>query len=385
VDSRPAPPRPGSFRPWTTRQYALTQPRSAAAYLGLFLLPRGQTLDRDVIPSRSPFEPAVLGSLAILGALAVIGALAARSHAVTALGVFVFFLALLPTTSVVKSPDLFFEHRAYLPMAGLCLALGPLVGTAHRRRAGLTWLGLGVLVATLSVATTRRNSVWDTELSLWTDTVAKAPAKARPRVNLGLALRNAGRFDEAEQQYRRALELEPHYPFALNNLGTILRLQGRPDEAAPLFHAAITARPRYADPRINLGNLAMDRGDLVGAETWYREALELREHSVPARYNLARSLERQGRPAEAVAEYARVVAERPEQASFHNDLGCARLAAGDPAGAESDLRRAIALDAESATAWYNLALALQARGRTAEAHRAHARALEIDPGLVPPP
>jgi Tfp pilus assembly protein PilF len=366
----------------TPRQYALAQPRSIAAYAGLFLFARGQNLDRDVSPPRSVTDPATLASIVFLVALPIAAWRLRHASPTASFGLLFFLLALAPTSSVVPSADLFFEHRAYLPMAGLALAVGAAAGAIHRRHPAASWLGIGIVVIALSAATVRRNAVWDTELSLWSDAVAKSPAKARPHVNLGLALQNAGRLDEAERHYRRALEIHPDYPFALNNLGNILRRRGQAEEAERLFLAALEDRPWRPSPWINLGNLAMDRGELATAESRYREALQLRPTAVEARYNLAKVMERQGRAGEAVEEYARAVDLRPDEPLFLNDLGCARLAAGDPAGAEQDLRQALRRKSWEVS-WYNLGLALEAQGRAAEAAAAYDSALTISPGMEP--
>lgn len=362
--------------------YALSQPRSIAKYVQLFAWPAGQNLDADPTPVRSPASPSAWAPALALATLAAFAIARRRTDPVLTFGVGVFFLALLPTSSVIRSPDLFFEHRAYLPMAGLCLALVPALAAAARRPVP-AGIGLAVLIAVLSAVTIRRLAVWDSDLALWEDTVRKSPGKARPRVNYGLALQSAGRLDDAEAQYRRALQLRPDYPFALNNLGNVVRRLGRPGEARGLMERALEIRPGYVSPRLNLGNLAMDAGDPVTAEHWYREALERAPTAAEAHYNLAKALEAQGRLFEAIDEYAAATSGQPRHPMFANDLGCARLHAGDPVGAESELRRAIALRPDWEVPWYNLGLALNAASRPDEARAAFEEALKRNPALEP--
>ncbi len=364
-------------------EYAISQPRSVVSYVRLFVLPVGQNLDTDVRPVPSAASAEFLGPVGLLLALAALGGRVRRSQPQAAFGIALFFLALVPTSSLVPSADLSFEHRAYLPMAGLCLGLMPLVIGLHAMSARGAAVTVVATITVLAALCSRRLAVWDTELSLWSDVVAKSPGKSRPHVNLGLALQSAGRLDEAERHYVHALEIQPGYAFALNNLGNVSRARGRPGEAEGLFHRALEARPGYVGPRINLGNLALDRGDLDAAEAWYRDAITAGPEAAEARYNLAKVMEGKGRWGEAIAEYERVVAARPRDARFVNDLGCARLSAGDAAGAERDLRNASRLDPEWGAVWYNLGLALDALGRGDEARRAYERALELEPGLAP--
>lgn len=363
--------------------YAISQPRSVLAYARLFVWPRGQNIDADYPPVRSAASPAAWGPALVLLAAAVAAGRVRRRQPVVTLGAGVFFLALVPTSTVVPGPDVFFEHRAYLPMAGLCLALGAAVAAGAARRPRAAGLAVVAVVLALSTATARRLAVWDSDLALWGDAVRKSPAKARPHINYALALQAAGRLDEAEAHYRRGLELRPDYPFALNNLANVLRRSGRRDEAQRLLERSIEFRPGYVSPRLNLGNLAMDRGDPGAAEAWYREAIALAPTVSEAHYNLAKALERQGRLAEAIGAYARAAELRPREALYANDLGCARLAAGDLAAAEADLLGATALGPEWEVPWYNLGLVRKAAGRPDEARAAFDRALALAPDLAP--
>jgi tetratricopeptide (TPR) repeat protein len=62
--------------------------------------------------------------------------------------------------------------------------------------------------------------------------------------NLGLHAYHAGRWDEAEAAFRKALELNPQYPYAHFNLGCIYLARSKPEEALtemqkeqePLYH-----------------------------------------------------------------------------------------------------------------------------------------------------
>jgi tetratricopeptide (TPR) repeat protein len=69
--------------------------------------------------------------------------------------------------------------------------------------------------------------------------------------DLGNALRELGRLDEAIACHRRALEIKPDYAEAYNNLGNALRDQGRLDEALAAYEQAIAMNPRAASAWYN--------------------------------------------------------------------------------------------------------------------------------------
>ena len=56
----------------------------------------------------------------------------------------------------------------------------------------------------------------------------------------------------AVQQYRRALELQPNYPEALNNLATVHVRVSQFEEAIELFRRALQINPEYEPAKKNL-------------------------------------------------------------------------------------------------------------------------------------
>jgi lipoprotein NlpI len=66
--------------------------------------------------------------------------------------------------------------------------------------------------------TFQRNTLYQDQVSLWSDTVAKSPHKARPHNNLGHAYALQGEWDRAIDEFRLAVQLDHHYTLAQNNL-----------------------------------------------------------------------------------------------------------------------------------------------------------------------
>ena len=84
--------------------------------------------------------------------------------------------------------------------------------------------------------------------------------------NLGLALKDLGRFDEAAASYRRVLAIDPNHSGAHNNLSVVLRETGQLDEAEAACRRAIQLRPDYADAHSNLALTLLLTG--ATAEGW---------------------------------------------------------------------------------------------------------------------
>jgi protein O-mannosyl-transferase len=286
--------------------YLLTQARVVVTYLRLLFLPVGQHLDRDFPLSASILDPAVLLSLGLLAALLwlALWRLAAARRAGRAAGVLAFlgvgwfFVTLSVESSVLPIRDVFFEHRVYLPSVGWAIAVGTalLVGLERLRLGLAPGLQVGALVlvvgAPLGAATHARNHVWKDELSLWGESVARSPGKARPHHALGVALANAGRVPEAIEQYQLALRLKLGYPEALVNLGDAYRAIGREEDALRIYQQTVLVAPTVPEAHNNLGAMYEARGRLAEALGCYREALRLDPRQAHARRNLARLLQR---------------------------------------------------------------------------------------------
>jgi tetratricopeptide (TPR) repeat protein len=88
-----------------------------------------------------------------------------------------------------------------------------------------------------------------------------APQLAYPWNNLGVVLRAQRRYDEAEQAYRKAIEIDPEYAYPWNNLGNVLGAQSRYDEAEQAYRKAIEIDPEYALSWNNLTKLLSDHMD----------------------------------------------------------------------------------------------------------------------------
>ncbi|MFG3253977.1 tetratricopeptide repeat protein [Streptomyces sp. NPDC048172] len=169
-------------------------------------------------------------------------------------------------------------------------AASPVAEAAYRQAvdAGSTGAmnGLGVLLATAG-------RLEEAEALFRRAVEEGGERETRAVFNLGVLHREAGRAEEAEAAYRRAAEAG--HSKAMNNLGTLLRQAGRLDEAEDLFRRA--AREGHAKSHYNLGNLLRRAGRLEEAEAAFREAAA--DGHAKAQLNLGVLLRRTGRTEEA--------------------------------------------------------------------------------------
>jgi tetratricopeptide (TPR) repeat protein len=85
----------------------------------------------------------------------------------------------------------------------------------------------------------------------------------------------AGELEQAEQLYRRLLDVNPNWLIAYNNLGYLAMLQGRFAEAEELFTTYRFIAPDQANPHDSLGELLVILGDPAAACESFERALEI--------------------------------------------------------------------------------------------------------------
>ena len=87
--------------------------------------------------------------------------------------------------------------------------------------------------------------------ALWRWTIAENPECWMAENNLGNALSESNRVDEAIGHFQRAIALKPDYALAMNNYGALLLKMNRADDAMALYKKAdaIKAQLHQRDPQ----------------------------------------------------------------------------------------------------------------------------------------
>jgi predicted O-linked N-acetylglucosamine transferase (SPINDLY family) len=182
--------------------------------------------------------------------------------------------------------------------------------------------------------------------------------------------------------YRRALELKPDFAQAHNNLGVALLETGRPDEALASFHRALALEPGTADFHNNLGNALTAQGQFEPAIAAYCRAVELKPAYAEAHSNLGNALREQGRFVDAIAAFRRALEFAPGIAGIHNNLANAFCDAGQLDAAITAYRQALALQPGLIEARSNLGNVLAERGALDEALATLRQAIELQPAYA---
>jgi tetratricopeptide (TPR) repeat protein len=209
--------------------------------------------------------------------------------------------------------------------------------------------------------------------------VSLDPMLADGRVSRGLVALEMGHTDDAERDFRAALELAPGSADAYSGLARVYQRRQRLDEAEAAYREAIARAPEARQLHDDLGALLIHRGRYEEAVPLFERSIALAPDSIYGYSNLGAARLLQGRHAEAAAAFQDALKIRPS-ASLYSNLGTVLFAQGLYAPAANAFERALSMDgaANHHLHWGNLADAYrQLPGAVEEARAHYQRAVQL--------
>jgi Tfp pilus assembly protein PilF len=270
----------------------------------------------------------VMVGVGAMAALAVFAAALDRRRPIAAAGAVIFlagigaYLGL--TTFDFQYVSTVADRYAYVGMIGIAMGVA---AVAAYRPAGVVILCLAVPLAVLSY---RQSKIWNTTTTLFDYTLDVNNVSLVARNVRGyLAAKDKSRWEEAEwnyykalnvwpedalihfnlgnlykggfrdspelalEQYELAVQYQPHFAPYQNSLAAMLATRGQMDQAIAHWNLAIADDPRYLDPRNNLGRAYLQLGQAAAARGAFQSVLAIDPGNPTARAGLADVL-RQG-------------------------------------------------------------------------------------------
>jgi superkiller protein 3 len=138
--------------------------------------------------------------------------------------------------------------------------------------------------------------------------------------DLGNALLQKGRTDEAIVHYRQALVIQPDFDLAHYNFGCALLQQGDADQAMLHFQKALAVQPDFAAAYDQLGNALLGKGRVDEAIVQYQKALALQPDFAEAHINLAGALFQKGQVREVLVHSRAALKLQPDNPGLLSSL-----------------------------------------------------------------
>jgi tetratricopeptide (TPR) repeat protein len=216
------------------------------------------------------------------------------------------------------------DHLQYLASIGpLALVGAGMVTLADFVISSRFWLRSSLcagLLLVLGLVSWQRAWAYESEETLWRDTLAKNPECWAGENNLGGTLFQKGQVDDAIAHFQKALEINPTYIEAHNNLGLALIKKGHVDEAIAQYQETLGINPGYAEAHYNLGNAVLQKGQLDEAMAQYQEALEINPNFAEAHSNLGAVFFQKGQVDAAIVQFQEALKLKPDYVDAQNNL-----------------------------------------------------------------
>jgi Tfp pilus assembly protein PilF len=335
--------------------------RAIASYVRLLILPVNMTAEYP-FPDGAPLHaPAVFFSILLMIALVACIVWSYRRWHGASFGLLWVGLTLVPVANFIPlTPHFIAERYLYAPSVGYCIVVAVLLQQLYDRRfarippafqryAALFCIAIVCVIS--SLMTIRRNTDWESDITLWSKTVKQQPSSMIAYNNLGYAYQRAGMLDSAARAYRNASIINPTYVMSRYNLAGILVKRERYDEALEQYIAIVRIDPTFVRAYYGMGSIY----------AWKEQ------------------------PERAIEAFGEAVRRYPKYAKAHYRLGMLYRSRGSLDRGIEHLRKAVECDPADGRAHYDLATAYFEKGLREQGIRAYRRAIGIDPRFSRPP
>ncbi len=307
----------------------------------------------------------VAGAALLLAAITV-GVWIAREHRYLSVGWLWYLGTLVPVIGFVQiGRQAMADRYTYVPLIGVFVAIVWGIAeatTTWRYRKPLLGVTALLLALVLTHATRLQVAHWHDNFSLYEHALRVMPDNAVAHHNIGLALSDIGKREQAIEHYERAIEIEPDFVNARVDLGIDLGGLGRSGDAVRELSHVLAIQPEHALANFNLGLIHRQRGELDAAIANLRRAVDANPHHASAHLGLGSLLASQGEFEEAVRHFREALRIDPRNPSTHVQLGAVHAISGRLGDAIHEFETALQIDPqlEQARELLNLARQKQA-------------------------
>ncbi|MBI3954880.1 tetratricopeptide repeat protein, partial [Candidatus Gottesmanbacteria bacterium] len=334
-------------------------------------------------------------------------------------GIFFFFIA-LSVEGITPIDDVINEHRLYLASLGFILTMQFIVFKllmifklkTHFETIWIMFIAVWVMI--LSFLTYQRNFVWQSQSTLWHDTVKKSPAKPLAHYNLGVVYHYQGDAKAALDEFQIAVNLNDNYADAYENLGSEFMNLGEVESAKKAYLKNLNLNPNNTSVKLKLldvyaqeknwpqiekayqdsiikyevplplqkdskGVLFLKQNKINEARLEFEDALKEDPDFIDARYNLATTLYRQNKTIQSIEQYQLILKRDKNQPQVFTDLGVIYLEQGNLIGAKNMLKSAFDLDQNNGVTLFFLGLTEYKMGLIKEALNYLTQAYVVNP------
>jgi tetratricopeptide (TPR) repeat protein len=230
------------------------------------------------------------GAGLLLACISILAICVARRFQYLAVGWLWYLGTLVPVIGIIQVGEQAMADRyTYVPFIGLFIIIAWGVADLAARwryRRSILSIFTGVLCLVLMIGTWLQVRHWQNSVTLFEHALDVTTNNFVAHYNLGEALEDNGRLEEAIGHFHKALQIKPNNAKAYYGIGTVYGKLGNYQEALSALKQAIFLKPDYAEAYTNLG--AVYGGmNLYSKAVWaLKEAVRLNPDDKVAQQNL---------------------------------------------------------------------------------------------------
>jgi len=255
-----------------------------------------------------------------------------KKRLLSALGIAIFFISLLPVSNLLYTAGTVMAERyLYLPSLGLCLLVIDILGlstSSLNSKRKIVMVVVWILIFSLVPITILRNRVWKNDFELFSDVIKKAPYNVKALYNLASLYNAKKEYSATIPLYERIIEVYPSLYEANVSLIYAYYNTGRIKEAINAAERAINAIPSAEMLYDTLASLYLEMGMANEANRVYIVGIKNIPNSPLLHYNLAILYFKDGDYKSAASYFANVLKYK-EAADVHYYIGKCLYNLGD--------------------------------------------------------
>lgn len=167
---------------------------------------------------------------------------------------------------------------------------------------------------------------------------------------------------QAESECRMALQKDPYSPEAHYQLAQSLREQGRFDESIAEYNEAIKSDPKYSEAYAGLGMLKLAQNSLGEAEGAFKQAIQYNSGNSTAHYGLGKTYLKMGNIDAAIKELNTSLYQNPNSFPAHQAIGECYQAQGNNNAAISEYKKSTLIKPENPEVYLHISDIRESRG-----------------------
>ena len=268
-----------------------------------------------------------------------------------------YVITLLPVTGIIQARNFSMADRyTYLPLIGIAVILAwgipPLIKNEDMRKKILFPAAIAAL-AILAVLTWQQCGYWKNSIDICNHALQVTKDNYLAHINLGSALFDEGKTEEAIAHYSEAISIMPNIILSYNKRGIAYAKLGRHQRALEDFNKAISQKPDDAISYNCRGNAYAELGQYQMAIEDYNKTIRLKPDNADAYNNRGTIYTKLGQYQMAIEDFNNAIRLKPDDAAAYNSRGAIFIKFGQYQMAIEDLNNTIRLKPDNADTYNN--------------------------------